>query len=147
LFPSFYKKEYPIISNPPTILKRNLFIQFFTVLFLGLLTCASVTTVVAQTLDPEKPNIELLSNEQIKEWNSKPITEWNEFFGSEAETWNPFQMKFYEDISVKALSEEEKEELMEYQDADWEKKFGGIIDTWKIHQLLFYSAILNLAVN
>lgn len=98
-------------------------------------------------LYPQKPTIDLLSDEQIKEWNAKPIEEWNSFFGSEAETWNPFQMKFYEDVSVKALSEEEKEELINYQDKDWEKRFGGAMDTWKIHQLLFYSAILNLSVN
>ncbi|WP_338793158.1 hypothetical protein V9L05_11215 [Bernardetia sp. Wsw4-3y2] len=128
-------------------MKRNLFILLFTSLFLCFWSCVSVTPVAAQSLDPEKPNIELLSKEQIQEWNSKPIQEWNTFFGSEAETWNPFQMKFYEDISVKALSDEEKEELMNYQDEDWEKRFGGAMDTWKIHQLLFYSAILNLAVN
>ncbi|WP_375559437.1 hypothetical protein ACE193_17090 [Bernardetia sp. OM2101] len=128
-------------------MKINLFILLFTGLLLSLLGCASVTPVAAQTIDPDKPNIELLSKEQIQEWNSKPIKEWNEFFGSEAETWNPFQMKFYEDVSVKALSEEEKNELMKYEDADWEKRFGGTMDTWKIHQLLFYSAILNLSVN
>ncbi|WP_338769637.1 hypothetical protein WAF17_10250 [Bernardetia sp. ABR2-2B] len=131
-------------------MKRNLFILLFTSLLLGLVMgCASVTPVVAQTptIDPDKPNIELLSDEQIQEWNSKPIKEWNDFFGSETETWNPFQMKFYEDVSVKALSDEEKDELMNYQDEDWEKRFGGTMDTWKIHQLLFYSAILNLSVN
>ena len=113
--------------------------------FLG---CVSVApTAVAQNIDPEKPKIELLSEAQIQEWNAKDIKEWNAFFGSETETWNPFQMKFYEDVSVKALSDEEKEELMNYQDADWEKRFGGAMDTWKIHQLLFYSAILNLNVN
>lgn len=127
-------------------MKRNLFILLGTVIFISLLSCVT-TTAVAQTLDPQKPTIDLLSDEQIKEWNAKPIEEWNSFFGSEAETWNPFQMKFYEDVSVKALSEEEKEELINYQDKDWEKRFGGAMDTWKIHQLLFYSAILNLSVN
>jgi hypothetical protein len=128
-------------------LKRNLFILLCSGIFLALLSCVATTPIIAQTIDPEKPNIELLSDEQIKEWNSKPIEEWNKFFGSEAETWNPFQMKFYEDVSVKALSEEEKNELMKYEDADWEKRFEGTMDTWQIHQLLFYSAILNLAVN
>ncbi|WP_291726277.1 hypothetical protein [Bernardetia sp.] len=128
-------------------MKRNLFILLTGIVF-SFFGCVAITpAAVAQTLDPEKPNIELLSNEQIQEWNAKPIEEWNSFFGSKTETWNPFQMKFYEDVSVKALSEEEKEKLMNYQDADWEEKFGGTMDTWKIHQLLFYSAILNLAVN
>ncbi len=130
-----------------TILRRNLFILFCTSIFLPLLSCATTAPTFAQNIDPEKPNIELLSDEQVEEWNSRPIKEWNEFFGSEAETWNPFQMKFYEDISVKALSEEEKNELMNYQDQDWEKRFGGTMETWQIHQLLFYSAILNMAVN
>lgn len=128
-------------------MKRNLFVLLCTGIFWTLLSCVATTPTFAQTLDPEKPNIELLSNEQIQEWNAKPIEEWNKFFGSEAETWNPFQMKFYEDISVKALSDEQKDELINYQDEDWEKKFGGTMDTWQIHQLLFYSAILNLAVN
>lgn len=111
------------------------------------MSCITTSSALAQTIDPEKPKIELLSDQQIQEWNSKSIEEWNTFFGSEAETWNPFQMKFYEDVSVKALSDEEKEKLMNYQDEDWEKKFGGTMDNWQIHQLLFYSAILNLAVN
>jgi len=128
-------------------LKRNLFVLLCTGIFLVLVSCATTSPTFAQTLDSEKPNIELLSDEQIQEWNSKPIQEWNTFFGSEAETWNPFQMKFYEDVSVKALSEEEKEELKNYQDEDWEKRFKGTIDVWQIHQLLFYSAILNLSVN
>ena len=128
-------------------MKRNLFILLCTSIFLVILSCAITFPTFAQTLDPEKPTIELLSKEQIQEWNAKPIEEWNTFFGSEAETWNPFQMKFYEDVSVKALSDGEKETLMNYEDADWEKKFGGTMDTWKIHQLLFYSAILNLNVN
>ena len=81
-----------------TILKRNLFILLFTSSFFALLSCVTATSAFSQTLDPEKPNIELLSDEQIKEWNSKPIEEWNKFFGSETETWNPFQMKFYEDM-------------------------------------------------
>ncbi|AFM04947.1 hypothetical protein Fleli_2583 [Bernardetia litoralis DSM 6794] len=128
-------------------MKRNLFILLCTGILSTLLSCATTTSIFAQTLDSDKPSIELLSEEQIQEWNSKPIKEWNVFFGSEAETWNPFQMKFYEDISVKALSDEEKEKLMNYQKADWEKKFGSAMDTWKVHQLLFYSAILNLTVN
>ena len=128
-------------------MKRNLFRLLVTGAFLSLLTFISITPAFSQELDAEKPTIELLSNEQIQEWNSKSIEEWNKFFGSEAETWNPFQMKFYEDVSVKALSEEEKEKLSNYQDEDWEKRFGGTMDTWQTHQLLFYSAILNLAVN
>ncbi len=131
-------------------MKQTLFILFCTSIFLTFWSCAPVVPIAAaQTIniDPDKPNIELLSNEQIKEWNAKPIKEWNDFFGSEAETWNPFQMKFYEDISVEALSEDEKTKLMNYQDADWEKRFGGTMETWKIHHLLFYSAILNLSVN
>ncbi len=137
-----------------TTLKKNLLILLYTSIFFSLFSCASVTPtttavtpIIAQNIDSEKPNIELLSEEQIKEWNSKPIQEWNDFFGSDTELWNPFQMKFYEDVSVKALSNEEKEQLMNYQDEDWEKRFEGTMDTWKIHQLLFYSAILNLAVN
>ena len=128
-------------------LKRNLFILFCTGITFTLFSCATTVPTLAQNIDSEKPNIELLSDEQIEEWNSKSIEEWNGFFGSEAETWNPLQMKFYEDVSVKALSEEEKDKLMNYQDPDWEKRFGGTIDTWQVHQLLFYSAILNLAVN
>lgn len=126
-------------------MNKNLFILLCTGIFLALLSC--VTPTFAQTLDPEKPNIELLSTEQIQEWNSKSIEDWTTFFGSEAETWNPFQMKFYEDVSVKALSDEEKSKLMNYQNADWEKRFGGAMNTWKVYQLLFYSAILNLNVN